>query len=603
MQRSLYFWSTLFCSLALARALAGDPTGHTYVGLVQTDNGGPVAHVNVGIHNFGNTTTTDNGDFKLLDPTSQLKVGYLYIFYVEDWVVTDPYVHERGQTYLPDPGAGSISLRVLPRGDRRLLSGTSIQQMLTEKTSHIQPKPKSGEVPPEVPNPPRVPISDRLLSPLAIYAETDRLDDAARFSNSVQLISWFEHPYRLGSANLAPQQAESSLSQNPEKLPSTDSFLFEQSRATGIAAEAIASAIQAWSRSAVQPYQVGLVALNEERYSEAISYFKKSIALSPSDLDNKNTSLASAEYHHGDYAAAEDLYRKLLTSHPLDAVLMNRLAVVLLQEGKYSEAEILFKNAISAYEKGGPESEDLAIDLTNLGLVYANEGRYSEAIPLYNRALLMFEKVLGPNHHDVAVQLDRLGQLYHHDGEDSHAEEVYKHAIAIDEKVFGADSIHVATKLNSLGALYDDQHNYSEAERLYKRALRIYEQKLGPDHPFVATMKNNLGYLYSNQQKRTEAESMFREALVVQDEKTPNSPVTAATLMNLGRLYEREHRYAEAAPLLRRALEIYEKALGPENLMVADCADILASTLDGLAQESESKSLRKRAADIRSNKR
>jgi tetratricopeptide (TPR) repeat protein len=46
----------------------------------------------------------------------------------------------------------------------------------------------------------------------------------------------------------------------------------------------------------------------------------------------------------------------------------------------------------------GPDHPDVAIDLNNLALLYDNQGRYADAEPLYKRALAISEKALGPEH-------------------------------------------------------------------------------------------------------------------------------------------------------------------------------------------------------------
>ena len=56
----------------------------------------------------------------------------------------------------------------------------------------------------------------------------------------------------------------------------------------------------------------------------------------------------------------------------------------------------------------GPDHPDVAKSLNNLAVLYDNEGRYAEAEPLYKRALAIREKALGPDHPDVAISLNNL---------------------------------------------------------------------------------------------------------------------------------------------------------------------------------------------------
>jgi tetratricopeptide (TPR) repeat protein len=49
----------------------------------------------------------------------------------------------------------------------------------------------------------------------------------------------------------------------------------------------------------------------------------------------------------------------------------------------------------------GPEHPGLATDLNNLALLYQDQGKYGEAEPLFRRSLGIFEKVLGKGHHST----------------------------------------------------------------------------------------------------------------------------------------------------------------------------------------------------------
>lgn len=54
----------------------------------------------------------------------------------------------------------------------------------------------------------------------------------------------------------------------------------------------------------------------------------------------------------------------------------------------------------------------VAATLNNLAALYRNQGRYAEAEPLFKRAVSIDEKALGPDHIDVAADLNNLALLY-----------------------------------------------------------------------------------------------------------------------------------------------------------------------------------------------
>ncbi len=220
---------------------------------------------------------------------------------------------------------------------------------------------------------------------------------------------------------------------------------------------------------------------------------------------------------------------------------------------------------------------EVAASLNNLAILYADQGRYAEAEPLYKRALAIKEKVLGPEHVDFATTLDSLASLYADQGRFAEAEPLYKRALAIKEKVLGPEHIDFAGRLNNLATLYKDQSRYAEAEPLYKRALAIKEKVLGPGHPSFAGSLDNLAILYADQSRYAEAEPLYKRALAIREKALgPEHPEFAASLNYLAVLYTDQSRYAEAEPLYERALAIREKSLGPDTLVSPAGLDNLA---------------------------
>ena len=155
----------------------------------------------------------------------------------------------------------------------------------------------------------------------------------------------------------------------------------------------------------------------------------------------------------------------------------------------------------------------MAAALNNLAGLYRNQGRYAEAEPLYKRALAIHEKALGPDHPDVATALNNLAELYRYQGRYAEAEPLYKRSLAIVEKALGPDHPDVAKALNNLAELYHEQDRYADAEPLYKRSLRIFEKALGPDHPDVEIPLNKLEVLYSDQRRYGEALPLIRRTV------------------------------------------------------------------------------------------
>ena len=237
--------------------------------------------------------------------------------------------------------------------------------------------------------------------------------------------------------------------------------------------------------------------------------------------------------------------------------MLNNRAYLYVDQGRYAEADPLFKRELAIYEKVlGPDHPKVAIALNGLATLYQNEDRYSDAEPPYKRALAINEKALGVDHPYVATALNNLANLYIDQGRYAEAEPLQKRSLAIREKALGPDHPDFAISLNNLAALYSDQGRYEDAEPLYKRSLAVNEKALGPDHPEVATSLNNLAELYRNQGRYAEAEPLQKRSLAIRERALgPDHPDVAMSLNNLAGLYDDQGRYADALPIVRQRIE------------------------------------------------
>jgi tetratricopeptide (TPR) repeat protein len=87
----------------------------------------------------------------------------------------------------------------------------------------------------------------------------------------------------------------------------------------------------------------------------------------------------------------------------------------------------------------GTEHPDVASSLNNLAYLYSSQGRYGEAEPLYRQALEMRRQLLGTEHPDVASSLLNLGVLYQQQGKYPEAKALYCQALTIAHATLGAN--------------------------------------------------------------------------------------------------------------------------------------------------------------------
>ncbi len=158
-----------------------------------------------------------------------------------------------------------------------------------------------------------------------------------------------------------------------------------------------------------------------------------------------------------------------------------------------------------------------ATSLDNLAGLYHSQGRYSEAEPFYQEALAITKEQLGDNHPDTTVSLNNLALLYKSQGRYTEAEPLYQEALAIRREQLGDNHPSTATSLNNLAGLYYSQARYTEAEPLYRQALAIIREQLGDNHPSTATSLNNLAALYKSQGNINQAIEFLTQGIQIQE--------------------------------------------------------------------------------------
>ena len=144
-----------------------------------------------------------------------------------------------------------------------------------------------------------------------------------------------------------------------------------------------------------------------------------------------------------------------------------------LEEGDYATAQKQFLAALQEAEDFGPQDSRLATTLNNLAVLYHTQGKYSDAEPLYRRALAIREKSLGPKHPDVATSLNNLAEVHRIQGKYADAEPLYRRSLAILEESLGPEHPIVARLLKNYAALLRKTNREADATKMEARSEAI----------------------------------------------------------------------------------------------------------------------------------
>jgi CHAT domain-containing protein/Tfp pilus assembly protein PilF len=194
-----------------------------------------------------------------------------------------------------------------------------------------------------------------------------------------------------------------------------------------------------------------------------------------------------------------------------------------------------------------------------------------------------------------------VDDLINHQGRYAEAVALAERELRIRETGLRGDDPLLAEALHDLAEAEAQAGEFAKAEPLYRRALAIYEKKPGEQRLLLARVLDDFASALTNMQRLDEAEGLLGRALAMAEQASgaEGAKLLAETLSNQAGLHYFKGNYDEAAGAFRRALEATEKAVGPDDPLVATVAGNLASVLDRLGRGAEAEPLHRRALAIR----
>ena len=321
--------------------------------------------------------------------------------------------------------------------------------------------------------------------------------------------------------------------------------------------------------SSNDPYERGVVALVRGQYVEAANNLSSALQSTLSEPNAKPEKLVSAafflgqaQYLSGDYRQAADSYRHAASAVRDDPTLLNSLATALFKADDASGAEDGFRRLLAIREReiadklAAPDSEDLAMTLTNLGHVLYARRKCADAQPYLLRALPIWEKVylggdfrLANQYEDVSGDLSCQGQY-------KEAADYLQRALKVWELGKGTDNLPYAEKLFSYGSMRTKAHQDALAEPAFAAALEIFEKK-SPNRSNIIEIQRALGRIKFRTGDYDSAERLFSHALHEQGEISGNdSPPQTTIIHEMQDVYEAKHDMPNQEKCYRQLLAI-----------------------------------------------
>lgn len=291
--------------------------------------------------------------------------------------------------------------------------------------------------------------------------------------------------------------------------------------------------------------------------------------------EQENNSRAALDYYHKALRALES-ETNIARNDLQIAYLLNRIGMIYLNEGCYSEA---FKHHYKALELMPQDNPDRALVLNHIGLTYEKRGRKVEAADFYKKAMQTTEKLLGPHNHNLIESLDKYADILYDQGQYEEALAFYTRSLEIGSSV----DANRAFSYNRIGSVYRKKKNHREALDFYERALAL-KKKLG-DRPGEANLLDNMAIVYQTQGREklkngsieqarelfAKSVGLFKQALEIKIETLPDEHSDIGnSYLNIGMVLKWSEDFDEAVKFLKEARRISHANKDDFNIRILD---------------------------------
>ncbi|GAB5537799.1 MAG: serine/threonine-protein kinase [Rubricoccaceae bacterium] len=288
--------------------------------------------------------------------------------------------------------------------------------------------------------------------------------------------------------------------------------------------------------------------------------------------------LGTSRYRQANYPAADSLHQlagalfESLAGPNDDETVGNlaQLSHVADAMGDDSTATVHAAAVLTARRRAyGENHPHVAEALNDVAFRLRRQGRYNEAEPLYRESIALKRRLLGDDHPAVATSLNNLGVMFGIAGRYDEVGPLLEEALAIRRARYGDVHPLVGGTLGSLSMLAITQEDYELAVARQDEALEIYQQLYDGDHPSITSVLLNQGQVRYQQGQFREAERIYREVLDMERRlRGGDHEQVAKALNNVGAALVGQARYGEAQPFLEDALAMYRRVVGPEHMFV-----------------------------------
>ncbi len=378
---------------------------------------------------------------------------------------------------------------------------------------------------------------------------------------------------------------------------------------------------------------------NLREWEPHVAWFlnKHSSECSQEQIASLQNLLGNWRYLKGNYKSAQSFLEQSLKirmdlygeEHPQTIISMNNLAMILWENGQFSESKILFTRSLEASKKVFKEDHlDVIITLNNLGWVSWEMGEFQEAKALLNQSLSLSKKLDAcdpdflqvvndfllflddeakrKNEKDKDKDIKRALFLRHAglwiaevEGNPTKSLSYFEQSLELLKQTLPVEDPRVAIAYGSVGISLNRADRSDEGQHYLAKALELQKKVLGDEHPETAKSYANLAISLFNLGKGEQALEYHLKALDIR-KKTLGElhPVTAKSYSGTGNTLILLEKYEEALFYNNTALEIRRKTLGENHSETAQSYSRLGANLGKLGRHHEALEYNLKALEI-----
>ncbi|KAF4445866.1 TPR-like protein [Fusarium austroafricanum] len=278
---------------------------------------------------------------------------------------------------------------------------------------------------------------------------------------------------------------------------------------------------------------------------------------------------AEEEILRKDISVAEILFG---ASHPRTLHLLEKLAEVLMDQGRYKSAEEMVRRAVEGHRNTtGNRSINTLEALQILGNILCCQGLYRQAQKLQHWILESKKSVLGEEHPSTLRSMSELVTTYIHHNLWKEAEELGVRVLEMRRRILGEEDPETLTSQHNMAVIYRNCGRLKEAEELCMQVLEMEkrilgEEALGEEALGTISSMYNLASVYHDQRRWDDAEVLLTQVVDMRTrifgEEHPNTLRARAELIST---YESQQRYKEAEVGGEQVLEMQKRILGEKH--------------------------------------